>query len=132
MFIRTLGFLAVLMLVGCNTAEMRDPGSGGVLGPSTVSEPAVSPAPRSTPPNPGPAVSPRPGNVVVNMHDACDPATFNAAIEEGACVRNGGVKFDQFIEQLTRLGFVGPWHFAPKVVNARTGQKFFVVNQGGE
>jgi len=42
------------------------------------------------------------------------------------------MKFDTFIAQLTRLGFVGPWHFAPQVVNARAGQAFFVVNRGGE
>jgi hypothetical protein len=66
------------------------------------------------------------------MQDACDPDSFNAVIGAGACVRNGGMKFDAFIEQLTKLGFVGPWHFAPKSVTARTGQEFLVMNQGGE
>jgi plastocyanin len=42
------------------------------------------------------------------------------------------MKFDQFIAQLTRLGFVGPWHFAPKDVNAAPGQTFVVFNHGGE
>jgi hypothetical protein len=42
------------------------------------------------------------------------------------------MKFDTFIAQLTRLGFVGPWHFAPNVVNAREGQRFLVTNRGGE
>jgi hypothetical protein len=42
------------------------------------------------------------------------------------------MKFEQFIAQLTQLGFVGPWHFAPKVANAREGQTFHVTNRGGE
>jgi hypothetical protein len=71
-------------------------------------------------------------DVRVNMQDACDGDTFNAALGAGTCVRNGGLQFDRFIDQLTKLGFVGPWHFAPNVANARTGERFFVVNHGGE
>jgi len=70
-------------------------------------------------------------NVIVNMLDNCDPDTFNAAIGAGTCIGSGGMKFDDFIAQLTKLGFVGSWHFAPKVVHARAGQ-FLVVNRGGE
>ena len=48
-------------------------------------------------------------DIVVNIHDACDPDTFNEALQNPeACVRAGGVKFDQFVIQLTRLGFIGP------------------------
>lgn len=71
-------------------------------------------------------------DVLVNMFDACDPATFNAAIGEGTCVRAGGMKFDRFIDLLARLGFVGPWHFAPPNANVRIGQKFVAINRGGE
>ena len=43
--------------------------------------------------------APSSGNVV--MLDACDPATFNAAIGDGACERpGGGVSFDTFVGQL--------------------------------
>jgi plastocyanin len=66
------------------------------------------------------------------MQDACDPATFNAVLGEGTCLRNGGVKFDDFIAQLTRLAFAGAWHFAPNNVNAKTGETFLVRNRGGE
>jgi hypothetical protein len=66
------------------------------------------------------------------MLDNCDAATFNAEIRPGTCVRNGGLKFEDFIAQLTRLGFVGSWQFAPTVVNAREGQEFHVINRGGE
>lgn len=71
-------------------------------------------------------------DVLVNMNDACDPDSFNAAVGEGTCVRPGGMKFDRFIALLTQLGFVGPWHFAPPNANVRVGQEFVAVNHGGE
>src|SRR5215217_6725533 len=72
-------------------------------------------------------------NVVVNIHDACDPDTFNDALQNpDACVRAGGVTFDQFIALLTRLGFIEPWNFAPSTANVRVGQVFEAVNHGGE
>ena len=80
-----------------------------------------------------PAALPGRDDVVVNIHDACDPDTFNAALQNPeACVRAGGVKFDQFVAQLTRLGFIGPWNFAPSNANVRVGQTFEAVNHGGE
>jgi plastocyanin len=69
-------------------------------------------------------------NVRINILDACDPETF--AAQQVDCTRAGGVKFDQFIAILTRLGFVGPWHFSPSNVNVRVGESFVAVNQGGE
>jgi plastocyanin len=69
-------------------------------------------------------------NVRINILDACDPETF--AAQQVDCTRAGGVKFDQFIAILTRLGFVGPWHFSPSNVNGRVGESFVAVNQGGE
>jgi hypothetical protein len=71
-------------------------------------------------------------DVRVNMQDACDPETFNAVLGPGTCVRAGGMKFDQFIGQLTRLGFVGPWHFAPPTGNVQIGETLVALNQGGE
>jgi plastocyanin len=81
----------------------------------------------------GALVTPGREDVVVNMQDACDPETFNEALQNPeACVRAGGVKFDQFIAELTRLGFIQPWHFAPSTANVRVGQTFEVINRGGE
>ena len=41
-------------------------------------------------------------DIVVNMQDACDSDTFNEALQNPeACVRAGGVTFDQFIAELT-------------------------------
>jgi plastocyanin len=71
-------------------------------------------------------------DVLVSMHDACDPDTFNAAVGAGTCTRAGGLQFDKFIAELTRLGTVGAWHFAPPNANVQVGQTFAVVNRGGE
>lgn len=71
-------------------------------------------------------------DVLVNMQDACDPDSFNAVLGAGTCTRSGGVKFSQFIAELTRLGFIGPWHFAPPRSNVSVGEEFVAVNKGGE
>jgi hypothetical protein len=69
----------------------------------------------------------------VTMMDACDPATFNAAIGRGTCVqRNGGVSFAKFIAQLTKHQTAGAWHFAPPNTTAHEGQTLLAVNRGGE
>jgi hypothetical protein len=76
------------------------------------------------------------GNVIVNLMDACDPQTFNAPPPAGAgpgtCARNGGVTFQNFIEQLMRFGSIGAWHMAPPDPNLLVGQHFLAVNHGGE
>jgi hypothetical protein len=66
------------------------------------------------------------------MKDACDPATFNAAVGPGTCLRSGGVAFDDFIAALTRRGTIGAWHFAPPNTTGEFGQRFVAVNRGGE
>ena len=71
-------------------------------------------------------------DVLVNMHDACDPDTFDAAVGPGTCTRSGGVQFSQFIAELTRNGFAGAWHFAPPTAKVEVGQSFVAVNRGGE
>jgi len=67
------------------------------------------------------------------MMDACDPTTFDANVEPGTCVgRHGGVKFDQFIAELTLTQKAGAWHFAPPNTTAREGQTLLATNNGGE
>ena len=68
----------------------------------------------------------------IQMMDACDPETFNAAVGAGTCVRNGGVQFARFLRQLGRHQSVGAWHFAPATVHTRVGQTLLAVNHGGE
>jgi len=76
------------------------------------------------------------GDVLVILIDACAPETFNApppaGVGPGTCVRNGGVTFQNFIEQLTRFGSIGAWHMAPPNSNLLVGQHFLAVNHGGE
>jgi hypothetical protein len=128
MFIRVLSvFIALVSLLACNTTDDSVSESDSPLAPTGISD-----APRASIPSGTVARASHSRSVIVNMHDGCDPDTFNAVIGPGTCVRNGGMKFEQFIAQLTQLGFVGPWHFAPKVANAREGQTFHVTNRGGE
>lgn len=68
----------------------------------------------------------------VNIHDACDPTTFNASVGPGTCVRAGGVRFADFIADLTRNASVGAWHFAPALTDAPFGETFVAINTGGE
>ena len=83
--------------------------------PSAQGAPAMASAQLSASGGPaaGAAVAPQGReNIMVNMHDACDPDSFNAAIGAGTCLRNGGVSFDQFVADLTAHGSAGAWHFA--------------------
>jgi plastocyanin len=114
--------------IGCGSENVQPSGSALLFSPTSAARSAADPATAT----PGALVAFGRQSIRIGMHDNCDPDTFNAAIAPDACKRNGGMKFDQFIAQLTRLGFVGPWHFAPNTVNARPGQTFVVVNQGGE
>ena len=70
--------------------------------------------------------------IAVNMLDACDPATFNAVVGPGTCLRPGGMKFQQFIAELTRQQEVQAWDFAPEEFLARVGQTIVARNLGGE
>jgi hypothetical protein len=68
----------------------------------------------------------------VQMMDACDPQSFNAAIGPGTCIRQGGVDFAKFLTLLGQHHKVGAWNFAPPTLNARVGQELLAVNHGGE
>lgn len=69
---------------------------------------------------------------LVNIDDACDPETFNAAIGPGTCVRSGGVRFETFLEQLRLHHSIGAWHFAPPNPTLQEGDRFVAMNRGGE
>ncbi len=68
----------------------------------------------------------------VTMFDACDPQTFNAALGAGTCSRQGGIRFEDFVEQLTRHHSAGAWHFAPSEVTMQVGELLMATNRGGE
>lgn len=70
---------------------------------------------------------------LITLMDACDPASFNAAIGPGTCVqRKGGVAFSRFIDELTRTQKAGSWVFAPSRTTAAVGKTLLAVNRGGE
>jgi hypothetical protein len=65
--------------------------------------------------------------------DRCEPDSFNAAIEPGACVRNGGVTFDSFVRRLNpQDGGHNAWRFSRHDVDLTAGQSLNVSNTGGE
>ena len=123
------------VLVGLGALAVACNGSTGSPAPDSLAP--TTPSPMTAQPEPQPA---NPSSVTtqsqqdrnVNMMDACDPATFNAVVGPGTCSRSGGMTFQLFIDALTRLGFVGAWHFSPNTTNVRVGQTFVAVNRGGE
>jgi hypothetical protein len=122
---------ATALIVACDKS-----GPSSAPAPSTLPDPSASVAssPTTTANTPAAMAHAAPGKLEqrINMHDACDGATFNAAIGEGTCNRNGGVKFDQFIAMLTQHGVAGPWNFAPNTLAGHAGETLIAVNQGGE
>ena len=65
-------------------------------------------------------------------HDACDPASFNAVLGEGACVKPGPTTFDAFINELATTQTARAWRFNPLQATARAGVSVLVKNVGGE
>jgi plastocyanin len=75
----------------------------------------------------------RPTNHLVSMKDACDPTTFDAALQDpSACLRDGGVTFQEFVAQLQKHQRAGAWHFAPPSLQVSEGATLTAVNRGGE
>jgi plastocyanin len=68
----------------------------------------------------------------VSIMDACDPESFNAVLGAGACTRNGGVRFEEFIRLLTAQRSVGAWHFTPTQATLAVGDVLQAINRGGE
>ena len=69
----------------------------------------------------------------VFVMDRCEPESFDAAIEPGACIRNGGVTFDKFARRLNpRDGGHNAWRFAPDHLGLDSGQTITAINSGGE
>lgn len=72
-------------------------------------------------------------SVKVFVMDRCEPDSFDAAVEPGTCVRDGGVKFDVFASQLNpQDGGHNAWRNSRTNVVLRDGQELTLVNTGGE
>jgi plastocyanin len=68
----------------------------------------------------------------VQVLDDCDPATFNAAIGPGTCVKDGGTTFSEFIAQLLTQGQAPAWRFTPGQLQLDAGGTLQANNRGGE
>jgi hypothetical protein len=68
----------------------------------------------------------------VQMLDACDGPSFDAAIGAGSCQRNGGVTFQQFIADLMSRGQAPAWRFSPTHLKLATAGQIDAYNKGGE
>jgi plastocyanin len=71
----------------------------------------------------------------IHIRDYCDPATFDAAVGPGACVRDtalGLITFPGFIAELQADKSVGAWRFAPNQLKIAEGTVLHVENLGGE
>ena len=69
----------------------------------------------------------------VFVMDRCEPESFDAAVEPGTCVRNGGVTFDKFVRRLNpKDGGHNAWRFGPDHLKLKSGQSLTAINTGGE
>jgi len=69
----------------------------------------------------------------VFVMDRCEPDSFDAAVEPGTCVRNGGVTFDKFARRLNPAdGGHNAWRFGPPQFTLKAGQTIVATNTGGE
>ena len=74
---------------------------------------------------------------VVRVRDACDPASFDAAVGPGTCVREGNrgkrVVFDDFLDTLADRGSHPKWSFTPGKMTLGRGDTITArLDKGGE
>src|SRR3712207_240649 len=75
------------------------------------------------------------GDAVVKVRSACDPATFNAAIGEGTCVRSGGgdrVTIVAAFAAVAEDGEHGAWSFTDKADLEHAESLRVRLGRGGE
>jgi hypothetical protein len=69
----------------------------------------------------------------VFVMDRCEPESFDAAVEPGTCIRNGGVTFEKFARRLNpQDGGHNAWRFGPDHFALNSGQSITAINTGGE
>ncbi len=69
----------------------------------------------------------------VRMLDDCDPASFDAALQDpNASVGQGKTPFDKFVAELTRSQVAQKWRFQPNHIELDRGATLTAVNKGGE
>jgi len=68
----------------------------------------------------------------VSAQDQCDPTSFNAALGDGTCTKQGNVTLTAFNNELTATHQVAAWRFEPSSLTIHVGQAIMVRNDGGE
>jgi plastocyanin len=68
----------------------------------------------------------------VVIRDDCDPATFNAVVGPGTCIKEGSTTFSEFVDQLIVQGRAPAWRFAPDHLSLAAGGTIDAPNIGGE
>ena len=68
----------------------------------------------------------------VSVQDQCDPASFNAALGTGTCVKQGSTTLAQFNSELSAAHQVAVWRFVPNAFTIKVGQAIMATNDGGE
>jgi hypothetical protein len=81
----------------------------------------------------------------ITMRDACDPASFNAAVGPGTCIpgQHGNTLFTDFIGELQTDQNAGAWRFNPMLnatagtfklvrLDLTSGDQTTIQNKGGE
>ena len=68
----------------------------------------------------------------VVIRDDCDPATFNAVLGPGSCVKDGTTTFSEFVGQLIAQARAPAWRFAPDHLSLAAGGTLEGRNLGGE
>ena len=68
----------------------------------------------------------------VRLEDRCDPASFDAAVAPGTCVKDLGTTFDEFLAELQATGVAHHWRFKEDQFQIRAGEAVNALNIGGE
>jgi len=74
-------------------------------------------------------------DVTLHIRDYCDPASFDAVLGSGACVRNtatGAITFPGFQAELGADKSVGAWRFVPDQISVAERATIHLENVGGE
>ncbi len=79
-----------------------------------------------------PVEASRGGGREIEIHDDCQPASFNAAFGAGTCVGEGRTTVGAFLAELTATKKAAAWKFDPSMLTIRGGRPVILENEGGE
>jgi hypothetical protein len=77
----------------------------------------------------------QPDQLTIHIRDYCDPASFDAVLGNGACIRDtspGEINFTGFLTELSADQSVGAWRFAPSQAKVAEDATLNLENLGGE